>query len=169
MFLITQLFSCINQLIIPRFVKGRQLFEARERHSNSYTWSVFIAANIFTELVWQTAISVAVFVCWYYPVGLYRQNNSPYSLHERGLLNFILIWLFNLWANTMSQVFGAGIEHGELVVQAATLCFWLSLVFCGLVNLPRSYRKSTLTKITGFWFHQTLFGASGSGCIAFRL
>ncbi|VUC23836.1 unnamed protein product [Clonostachys rosea] len=156
MFLITQLFSCINQLIIPRFVKGRQLFEARERHSNSYTWSVFIAANIFTELVWQTAISVAVFVCWYYPVGLYRQNNSPHPLHERGLLNFILIWLFNLWANTMSQVFGAGIEHGELVVQAATLCFWLSLVFCGILVPPDSlgsfwiwmYRLSPLTYLT---------------------
>ncbi|KAI1750671.1 ABC transporter-like protein [Xylaria castorea] len=152
-FLITQLFSCINQLVIPRFVNGRQLFEARERHSESYTWAVFIAANLFVETVWQTAISVPVFVSWYYPIGLYRNPGSPYGSSERGGLTFLLIWLFNLWANTLSQAFGVGIEQAETVVQAATLCFWLSLVFSGILVppnlLPRFwiflYRVSPLT------------------------
>lgn len=70
-----------------------------------------------------------MFASWYYPLGLYRNADSPYETTERGALVFILIWLFNLWANTLSQAFGVGIEHAETVVQSATLFFWLSLVF----------------------------------------
>ncbi|KAI1284149.1 hypothetical protein F5Y07DRAFT_348834 [Xylaria sp. FL0933] len=83
------------------------------------------------ELTWQTIISVPVFASWYYPIGLYRDGSSTYSTTERGAICFVIIWFFNLWANTLSQSFAAGIQHAETVVQAATLCFWLSLVFCG--------------------------------------
>ncbi|KAK8080338.1 ABC-2 type transporter domain-containing protein [Apiospora hydei] len=58
-------------------------------------------------------------------------------------MTFLLIWLFNLWANTLSQAFGVGIEHAETVVQAAMLCFWLSLVFCGVLVPPDT--------LPGFW------------------
>ncbi|KAH8893926.1 ABC transporter-like protein [Thozetella sp. PMI_491] len=150
-FLLTQLFSSINQLVIPRFINGRRLFEARERHSQSYHWAVFIISNLIVELAWQTLISVVVFLSWYYPLGLYR--SLPSGTAERGAIAFLMVWLLNLWANTLSQLFGVGIEHAELVVQAATLCFWLSLVFCGVLvppgALPRfwifMYRVSPLT------------------------
>lgn len=132
-FLVTQLFSCIDQLVIPYFINGRQLFELRERNSNSYTWSVFIAANILVELFWQTIIAVPVFTAWYYPTGLYRNGDNVLSTSERGALSFIIIWLFNLWASTMSQAFAAGIEHTEVAMNIATLLYWLALVFCGYV------------------------------------
>lgn len=128
-FLITQLFSSINQLIIPRFIGGRQLFEARERRCRAYTWPVFVAANLVVELTWQTIICVPVFASWYFPLGIYRQDGIV--RHASAGIAFLLVWLFNLWANTLSQLFGVAIEHAEMVVQAATLCFWLSLVFCG--------------------------------------
>lgn len=129
-FLITQLFSSINQLIIPRFIEGRKLFEARERHSRSYICPVFVAANLVVELAWQTIIAVPVFASWYFPLGLYRGGEAPLT-NRNNVIAFLLVWLFNLWANTLSQLFAVAIEHAELVVQAATLCFWLSLVFCG--------------------------------------
>lgn len=60
-FLFTQLFSTIDQQVIPRLIAGRSLFEARERRSKSYSWTVFIAANVLVELFWQTIASVLFF------------------------------------------------------------------------------------------------------------
>lgn len=134
-FLISQLFSTLDQQIIPRLTSGRALFEARERRSKSYSWTVFLAANIFVELYWQTVASVIIFVSWYYPTGLWRNNDPTFSTVERGGLAFTLICLFCLWITTFSQAVGVGIEHAETAAQLATLCFWLSLVFCGSVFL----------------------------------
>ncbi|KAI1468958.1 multidrug resistance protein CDR1 [Daldinia caldariorum] len=152
-FLITQLFSCVDQLVIPYFVDQRALFEARERDSRAYSWVIFLAANILVELLWQTVISVPVFAAWYYPTGLQRHGDEYMSTAERGALTFILIWMFNLWSSTISQFFAAGIEHAEIAMQIATLFYWFSLVFCGVIappdNLARfwifMYRVSPLT------------------------
>ncbi|KAI1410222.1 ABC-2 type transporter-domain-containing protein [Hypoxylon sp. FL1857] len=152
-FLISQLFSTLDQQIIPRLTDGRSLFEAREMRSKSYSWSVFLTANIFVELFWQTVASVVIFVSWYYPTGLWRNGDPSFGMIERGGLTFTLIWLFCLWITTFSQAVGIGIEHAELAVQIATLCFWLSLVFCGVLVSPNNfphfwifvYRASPLT------------------------
>lgn len=85
------------------------------------------------ELCWQTIASVLIFVTWYYPTGLWRNGDPSFGMTERGGLVFLLIWLFCLWITTFSQAVGVGIEHAETAVQVATLCFWLSLVFCGSV------------------------------------
>jgi ATP-binding cassette, subfamily G (WHITE), member 2, PDR len=130
-FLITQLFSTLDQQIIPRLADGRSLFEAREKRSKSYSWTVFLAANVIVELCWQTAASVLIFISWYYPTGLWQNSDPSFGTVERGSLVFVLIWLFSLWITTFSQAVGVGIEHAETAVQIATLCFWLSLVFCG--------------------------------------
>jgi ATP-binding cassette, subfamily G (WHITE), member 2, PDR len=130
-FLITQLFSTLDQQIIPRLADGRGLYEARERKSKAYSWTIFLTANIVVELFWQTVASVVVFVTWYYPTGLWKNSDPSFGMTERGGLVFILIWLFGLWITTFSQAVGVGIEHAETAVQIATLCFWFSLVFCG--------------------------------------
>lgn len=130
-FLISQLFSIFCLLIIPRFTAGRDLFEARERDSKYYSWVTFVAANIIIELAWLTLISVMIFICWYYPTGMWRNGDVAFSTTERGALAFLFIWLFTLWASTLSQAFAAGIEQPESAIQFATLCFWFSLLFCG--------------------------------------
>ncbi|TVY80888.1 ZEB2-regulated ABC transporter [Lachnellula suecica] len=139
-FLISQLFSTLDQQIIPRLADSRGLFEAREWKSKSYSWVMFLTANIVAEIFWQTIASVIIFVCWYYPTGLWRNGDPTFGAMERGGLVFMLIWLFGLWITTFSQAVGVGIEHAETAVQIATLCFWLSLVFCGLVLLSEESR-----------------------------
>lgn len=130
-FLNSQLFSTLDQQIIPRLAHNRSLFEARESRSKSYSWTVFLAANVIVELWWQTVASVVVFVSWYYITLLWQNGDASFGIVERGGLVFVLIWLFCLWLTTFSQAAGVGIEHPETAVQIATLCFWLSLVFCG--------------------------------------
>ncbi|TAQ91217.1 hypothetical protein B7494_g440 [Chlorociboria aeruginascens] len=152
-FLITQLFSTLDQQIIPRLADGRSLYEAREKKSKVFSWIVFLTANIVVELFWQTIASVVTFVSWYYPTGLWRNGDPSFGMMERGGLVFMLVWLFCLWITTFSQAVGVAIEHAETAVQIATLCFWLSLVFCGVLvspnDLPRFwifvYRASPLT------------------------
>ncbi|KAJ8113402.1 hypothetical protein ONZ43_g5165 [Nemania bipapillata] len=135
-FLITQQFSTISQQIIPRLVDSRSLFEARERRNMSYSWYVFMASNILVELWWQTVSAVLVFVSWYYPTGMWRNGDSTFGTAERGAVTFILIWLFCLWNSTLSQALAAGVEQAETAVQFATLLFWLTLVFCGILVTP---------------------------------
>lgn len=76
-----------------------------------------------------------------------RNGSADFATAERGGLVFLLIWLFCLWASTLSQAFAAGISGPETAIQIATLCFWLSLVFCGydlqdLVCYPTSLREN---------------------------
>lgn len=56
------LFSTVDQQIIPRLIDNRALYESREGRSKSYSWIVFLSANIVMELVWQTLAAVLVFI-----------------------------------------------------------------------------------------------------------
>jgi ATP-binding cassette subfamily G (WHITE) protein 2 (PDR) len=130
-FLFIQIFSTIDPQVIPRLINGLSLFEARERRSKSYSWTVFIGANVIFELFWQSIASVLIFITWYCPIGLWRNHNLSFPAAEQGGLAFDVIWLFCLWILTFSQAVGMGINHAETAVQIAILFFWLSLVFCG--------------------------------------
>src|SRR3954464_4538978 len=83
-FLLTIIFSTVDQQIIPRFIENRALFEAREKQSKTYSWLVFIAANIIVEVVWQSIAAIFVFVAWYYPTGLWKNGDPAFPVHERG-------------------------------------------------------------------------------------
>ncbi|KAF1849694.1 pleiotropic drug resistance protein, ABC superfamily [Cucurbitaria berberidis CBS 394.84] len=152
-FLFTQLFSTLDQQVIPRLTSGRALFEARERRSKTYSWVAMISAHILVELLWQTIAAFIIFVTWWYPTGLWRNQDPSFGTSERSGLAFGMIWLFNLWISTFSQTVGVGMDHEETAVQIATLFFWLSLVFCGVLvppkDLPRFwefvYRASPIT------------------------
>ncbi|KAM4066414.1 ABC-2 type transporter [Hirsutella rhossiliensis] len=142
-FLVSQLFATLNQQIILRFADGMALYEARERRSKSYSWSVFVAANLAVEIVWQTVAAVLVFTAWYYPTGLWRNGDTAFGTADRGALSFVLVWLFCLWVTTLSQALASGIKHPEVAIQISTLCYWFSLVFCGVLATPSS--------LPGFW------------------
>ncbi|KAI0188150.1 ABC-2 type transporter-domain-containing protein [Xylaria flabelliformis] len=142
-FLLSQLFSTIDQQVIPRLVNGRAIFETRERRSSSYSWAVLLGSNIAAEVFWQTIASVLIFFTWFYPTGLWSHGDTSFGTYERGALAFIIIWLFCLWIITFSQAVAVGIEHEETAVQIATLFFWLSLVFCGVIV--------KLDQLPGFW------------------
>lgn len=72
--LLTIIFNTVDQQIIPRFIENRQIFGARERQSKTYSWPVFVAANMAVELTWKSLTAVPVFVSWYYPTGFWRNG-----------------------------------------------------------------------------------------------
>ncbi|KAL2820669.1 ABC-2 type transporter-domain-containing protein [Aspergillus granulosus] len=142
-FMLMTIFGNLVQQIMPNFCTQRALYEARERPSKAYSWKAFMTANIIVELPWNSLMAVLIFVCWYYPVGLYRNAEPTDAVQERGGLMFLLILTFLLFTSTFSHMIIAGIELAETGGNLANLLFSLCLVFCGVLAGPG--------QLPGFW------------------
>jgi ATP-binding cassette subfamily G (WHITE) protein 2 (PDR) len=139
MFAVFMLFTIFGQLvqqIMPHFVTQRSLYEARERPSKTYSWKAFMISSIVVELPWNSLMAVLTFLCWYYPIGLYRNAEPTNAVTERGGLMFLLIWEFFLFASTFSIMVIAAIPDAETGGNIANLMFSLCLVFCGVLASP---------------------------------
>ncbi|KAF5860802.1 hypothetical protein ETB97_001022 [Aspergillus alliaceus] len=142
-FMLMTIFGNLVQQIMPNFVTQRALYEARERPSKTYSWQAFMTANILVELPWNALMSVIIFVCWYYPIGLYRNAEPTDTVHERGALMWLLILSFLLFTSTFAHMMIAGIELAETGGNLANLLFSLCLIFCGVLATPEA--------LPGFW------------------
>lgn len=130
------IFGQLVQQIMPHFVTQRSLYEVRERPSKTYSWQSFMLSNIIVELPWNSLMAVLIFLCWYYPIGLYRNAEPTDSVHERGGLMFLLIWEFLLFTSTFTNMVIAAIETAETGGNIANLMFMMTLVFCGVLASP---------------------------------
>lgn len=142
-FMLFTIFGQIAQQIMPHFVTQRALYEARERPSKAYSWAAFMLSNIIVELPWQTLMSVIMFLCWYYPIGMYQNAVPTNAVHERGALMFLLVWVFMLFTSSFTHLCIAAIDTAESGGNIANLAFSLCLIFCGVLAPPAS--------LPGFW------------------
>ncbi|KAJ6109092.1 ABC multidrug transporter C [Penicillium sp. IBT 16267x] len=142
-FMLMTIFGNLVQQIMPHFCTQRSLYEVRERPSKTYSWQAFMASNILVELPWNTLAAILIFVCWYYPIGLYQNAEPTGAVHERGALMFLLIWTFLLFTSTFAHMVIAGIELAETGGNLANLFFSLCLIFCGVLASP--------SEMPGFW------------------
>ncbi|KAL8945039.1 MAG: hypothetical protein Q9216_000023 [Gyalolechia sp. 2 TL-2023] len=134
-FMLLTIFSNFCQQIMPHFVTQRALYEVRERPSKTYSWIVFILSNILVEIPWNSLMAVLVFVGWYYPIGLRQNAVEAGQVAERGVLMFLFILTFLIFAGTFTSMVVAGIETAEAAGNITNLLFSLSLIFCGYVKL----------------------------------
>ncbi len=88
-------------------------------------------SNILVELPWNTLMAVLVFICWYYPVGLYRNAQPTNAVAERGGAMFLLVWVYMMWTSTFASMSVAAVELAEMAGNYANLLFVFSLIFCG--------------------------------------
>ena len=122
--------------ILPNFVTQRALYEARERPSKTYSWQVFILSNILVELPWNTLMAAIVFVCWYYPIGFYR-NAGAVAGHGGAM--FLMLWVYMMWTSTFAAMSVAAVELAEMAGNYANLLFVFALIFCGQVSSLRLF------------------------------
>lgn len=137
-FNILTVFGQLTQQQMPHFVVQRSLYEVRERPSKVYSWKVFMLSQIIVELPWNTLMAVFMYICWYYPVGLYRNAEAAGQTHERGALVFLFLWAFLLFTSTFTDMVIAGFETAEAGGNIANLLFTLCLIFCGVLATPSS-------------------------------
>ena len=142
-FLLMTIFGQLTQQILPHFVTQRALYESRERPSKTYSWQVFMLSNIVVELPWNTLMSIIIYFCFYYPIGMYRNAIPDGQVHERGALMWLLIWTFLLFTSTFTDMIIAGIDNAETAGNIGNLLFSLTLIFCGVLASP--------SDLPGFW------------------
>lgn len=102
-FMLLTIFGNLVAQIMPHFVLQRSLYEVRERPAKTYSWQSFMLANIIVELPWQTLLAVLSFLCWYYPLGLYKNAQYTDSLNERAGLMFLFIWAVYMVRQSFSR------------------------------------------------------------------
>ncbi|ROV87435.1 hypothetical protein VSDG_09837 [Cytospora chrysosperma] len=136
LFLLTTIFGTHVQLIMERFYYSRVLYENRERQSRTYSWLVFLIANIAVELASQTVISVIAYVAWYYPLGLWKKALDLHQLNSRSGLILLLIWSLLVLFQTLSQMLMTIMPDIPTGINIGNLMFMLSLIFAGYIHLP---------------------------------
>lgn len=144
MFAIFNLLTIFGNMIqqsMPQFIIQRSLYEARERPSKVYSWKVFMLTQIIVELPWNMLMSVIMYFCWYYPVGLFRNAEPTDAVTERGALMFLLLLAYMMFGATFSLMIIAGFETTESGASIANLLFTLSLVFCGVLANPNDFPR----------------------------
>ncbi|GMF49935.1 unnamed protein product [[Candida] boidinii] len=142
-FLFTVMFATLIEQMLPHFVSQRELYEARERPSKTFSWFAFITAQITVEIPYMMFVGTLSFFCWYYPVGLYHNATFTDTVHERGATMWAFIIIFFLFTSTLGQASIAGIEIEQNAANIATVLFALSLAFCGVLV--------TKEGLPGFW------------------
>lgn len=133
-FLLFILHSSLVQLIIPRFLDNRALYELSERPSRAYRWDVFVVSSVISEIPSQTILAIVQFVAWYYPIGMYRNAASTDALHERSGLMFLLMWSYMLFSSSFSQMMATIMPDSATGINISSLLYSLSLIFCGYVS-----------------------------------
>lgn len=93
-------------------------------------------------------MGVFCFVCWYFPIGLYRNAEYTDQVHSRGITIFLFVTAFFILTSTFGQMVIAGLPNPDIGGGVLTLLFIMMFAFCGYVfriNLYRCQPEKTLT------------------------
>lgn len=136
-FLLFTLHPSLVQLIMPRFLERRSLYELNERPSRMYRWDVFILSNVISEIPSQIVLAIIQYLTWYYPIGMYKNALSTHALNERSGLMFLLLLSYMLFSSTFSQMVATVMPNAATGINISSLFYSLSLIFCGYVDISR--------------------------------
>lgn len=135
-FMMTAIFAALVQQVMPQFIFQRDLYEVRERPSRTYHWAAFMVSNILVELPYSTLLGIMLFGAFSYPVF------GITSSEQQGLILLFCIQFF-VFGSTFAHMVVAALPDAETAGQIATLLFYLTLTFNGVL-LPS-------VMLPGFW------------------
>lgn len=139
--------SFILQLF-PNILAHRALFESRERSAKTYSWPAFIVSNILVDIPWNTLMAIIVFLCWYYPMGMYRNSLSIKMMLERNGVMILLIWVYLIYASTFGYMIQIGLESIEIAGIVSTTA--LFLLFCCIISTSKAATLPQVWNIVGY-------------------
>ncbi|KAK1711889.1 ABC-2 type transporter [Colletotrichum acutatum] len=142
-FIFLTVFSQVVEQILPIFVSQRTMYEARERPSKAYSWKAFMFANILVEMAILQLASVFCFVCWYFPIGLYRNAYATDAVDSRGITMFLQVWVFFIFTGSFAHMMIAGLPNAEVAGGIVNLFAIMMFAFCGILAGP--------SDLPGFW------------------
>lgn len=142
-FMFTALFCILVEQMLPHYIAQRDLYEARERPSRTFSWLAFITAQITVEIPWMVLGGTIAFLCFYFPVDFAHNGTATNDVHARGIVLWMFVIQFYVWTSTLGQACIAGIEIDQNGANLATLLFSLAMLFCGVLV--------SKDKLPGFW------------------
>ncbi|KAG2016847.1 hypothetical protein GB937_006049 [Aspergillus fischeri] len=142
-FMLLVIFAFLTYQTMPNFIMQRTLFEARERPSKTYSWAVFMLANIVVELPWNTVAAVLIYLPFYYLVGMHKNAEATHTVTQRSGLMFLLFWSFMMHCATFTSMVVASVPTAEIGAILSLLMYTMCLIFCGVMAAPAS--------LPGFW------------------
>lgn len=131
LFMLLSIFGQLTQGIMPLFVTQRSLYEVRERPSKTYSWKVFMLSNLAGEVPWNFLCATLLYVCWYYPIGLYKNAEPTDAVTSRGGLMWLMVVNFLMFTSSFAHMVIASINTAETGGNVASLMFSLCMIFCG--------------------------------------
>jgi ABC-type multidrug transport system permease subunit len=76
-------------------------------------------------------MGVLCFVCWYFPIGLYRNAYATDAVHSRAITVCLHVWMFFVFTSTFTYLVIAGLQSEEVGGVIVTLLFIMMYAFCG--------------------------------------
>jgi ABC-type multidrug transport system permease subunit len=142
-FMLFVVMTTLAQQYVPLFVSQRDLYEARERPSKTFSWFAFIAAQVTAEIPYQIVAAAISFFCWYYPVGMYK--NAVYSgdVAKRGALMWLVVTLMFIYSSTLAQLCISFNQLADNAANGISMLLTISMTFCGVI--------ATKDFMPGFW------------------
>ncbi|EXA30453.1 ATPase [Fusarium oxysporum f. sp. pisi HDV247] len=142
-FMFLSLFPNLVNQIMPVFASQRVMYEARERPSKTYSWKAFMAANILVEIAWNSIMSLFAYICFYYPIELFKNAEWTDAVHSRGFTMFLHLWIFFVYTSTFAHMMIAGLPTADIAGGASNLLLIMMFTFCGVLAGPDA--------MPGFW------------------
>lgn len=154
--------TLVNQML-PYFIKQREVYEAREAPSRTFSWVAFITAQLSSEIPFQVIVATLNFFCWYYPVGLYQNAEPTDQVNGRGATMWVFVTAFYVYTSTMRHLCTS---FNEIAENAGNLAVTLFTMFVILWRNGNSRCVPTLLDL-----HVQVFSIHllDSGSIGYRL
>jgi ATP-binding cassette, subfamily G (WHITE), member 2, PDR len=137
-FMLLVIFTNVCTQIMPHYASQRELYEARESPSKTYSWPVFVLSHLLVEVPWNSVSALLIFLAWYYPIGLRHNAVEAGQVTEREGLMFLYIFSFLNFAGTFTNMVMAAVGSVEAAGNITNLLHSLSLIFCGYVRTKLS-------------------------------
>ena len=125
------IFAFLVYQTMPGFVSQRTLYEGRESFSKTYAWYSLLLANTVIEMLWNSIASLAVYLPFYFLVGMHKNGRATDTQNERGALMFLLTWVFMVYEGTFAHMCVAGAPTAEVGATFALMLFMMTLIFAG--------------------------------------
>jgi ABC-type multidrug transport system permease subunit len=122
----------------PLFISRRDVFEAREKKSKTYSWIAFVTGLIISEVPYLVICAVIYFICWYYTAGL------PSDTSRSGSVFFIML-MYEFLYTGIGQFIAAYAPNDVSASLVNPLLIGILVSFCGVLT-PYS-------QIPAFWRH----------------
>ncbi|KAG7418700.1 ATP-binding cassette transporter CGR1 [Fusarium oxysporum f. sp. raphani] len=142
--------SSLVQQIMSKFIVQRTLYEVRERHSNMYSWSVLILANMLVEIPYHVVLGVMTSAIFNYTVFGVR------SSEDQGLFLLFFVYFYILAGTFAHMVFAPlpdTTTSGRVVTILLSMMILFAVVFQTPIALPGfcifMYRVSPMTYLVG--------------------